>query len=132
LFLIIFTISEVENVIKGLKTGKVSKSDILENDSIKLFKRVFTEPICLLANKIFNTEEIPKQWSKPEITIIHKNGDKTKLDTYRPISITTDMSKLFMKVLKNRIYNKLDENQPPEQAGFRRGFSTTDHLHTIN
>ena len=42
------------------------------------------------------------------------------------------MSKLFMKVLKNRIYNKLDENQPQEQAVFRRGFSTTDYLHTIN
>ena len=26
----------------------------------------------------------------------------------------------------------LDENQPWEQAGFRKGYSTTDHLHALN
>jgi hypothetical protein len=26
----------------------------------------------------------------------------------------------------------MDENQPPEKAGFRAKYSTVDHLHTIN
>ena len=26
----------------------------------------------------------------------------------------------------------LDYQQPPNQAGFRKEFSTTDHLHTVN
>ena len=40
--------------------------------------------------------------------------------------------KLFTKIITNRITRTLDENQPREQAGFRRGFSTIDHLHAVN
>lgn len=41
------------------------------------------------------------------------------------------MYKLFAKVILNRIAKNLDEQQPPDQAGFRSNFSTIDNLHTI-
>ena len=42
------------------------------------------------------------------------------------------MYKIFTKIITSRISNTLDENQPREQAGFRKGYSTMDHLHTVN
>ena len=50
--------------------------------------------------------------------------------TYR----ITDPSalKVFTKILTRRLTKTLDENQPVEQAGFRGGYGTMDHLQTVN
>ncbi len=42
------------------------------------------------------------------------------------------MSKVLLKIIKDRISKVLDNKQPKEQAGFRQGFSTIDHIFTMN
>ena len=37
-----------------------------------------------------------------------------------------------MTLLKNKCYPLLDKNQKVEQAGFRKGFSTKDHIQAVN
>jgi hypothetical protein len=51
-------------------------------------------------------------------------GTKDDINNYRPTSLLPNLYKLFTKIL--------DENQPVEQAGFRSGFSTLDHLQATN
>ena len=36
-----------------------------------------------------------------------------------------------MKVVRNRLSSSLNEYQPAEQAAYRGGFSTIDHLHAV-
>lgn len=43
----------------------------------------------------------------------------------------TNIYKIFSKIMLNRLTKLLDENQPREQAGFRKHFSTVDHIHVI-
>ncbi|XP_047533375.1 uncharacterized protein LOC125068313 [Vanessa atalanta] len=50
--------------------------------------------------------------------------------------ITTELLKaggtpLFSRVVTHRLARRLDEFQPPEQAGFRSGYSTVDHIHIV-
>ena len=61
-----------------------------------------------------------------------QEGDAKDIKNYRPISLLSHTYKIFTRLLQLRIERKLDENQPREQAGFRKGFSTVDHIHTLN
>ena len=65
--------------------------------------------------------------------ILFKKGDPKGIKNYRPISLLShSYYKIFTRLLQTRIERTLEENQPREQAGFRKGCSTTDHLHALN
>ena len=42
------------------------------------------------------------------------------------------MYKVFSNILLQRMIRTLDFHQPHEQAGFRVGYSTIDHLQVVN
>ena len=46
-----------------------------------------------------------------KIIVLPKKGDQN----YRSISLESDICKVFMKVLKNRVYSQLEENQEREK-----------------
>ena len=57
---------------------------------------------------------------------IFKKGDKSIPGNYRPISILPIISKLFEKLVNNRIVNFLERNEIlyNHQYGFRHGYNT--------
>ena len=74
----------------------------------------------------------PDQWKTAKTVLLYKKGDREQLRNYRPIWLLPTVYKVFTKVLYNRLARQLDEQQPPEQAGFRSGYSTMDHIHVLN
>ncbi|KAK6730854.1 hypothetical protein RB195_007365 [Necator americanus] len=76
--------------------------------------------------------EVPKQWKTSKTVLLYKKGDPHDIGNYRPICLLSVIYKLFTRVILNRIEKVLDEGQPREQAGFRKGFSSIDHIHTVS
>ena len=57
-----------------------------------------------------------------------QKGDMRDIKNYRPISLLSHMYKMFTRIIQKRMERFLDENQPREQVGFKKGYSTVDHL----
>ena len=87
-----------------------------------------------LFNLILSTGLIPEQWLTSIIQPIYKNkGEKNDVDNYRAISLLSCFGKMFMAVVNNRLSKFLDNSGVlgEEQAGFRKGYSTLDHVFTF-
>ncbi|KAK6764947.1 hypothetical protein RB195_025040 [Necator americanus] len=75
--------------------------------------------------------KVPKQWRTTKTVLLYQKGDRHDIGNYRPICLLSVIYKLFTRVILNRIEKVLDEGQPCEQAGIRKGFSTIDNIHTV-
>ncbi len=106
--------------------------DGIENETSKALEIAIVSFLTKFFDKIITTGVIPKQWTKADIIVIYKRGGKSNIKNYRPISLTSNISKILMACIKNRMYNQLDRNQSKQQAGFRRGFSIIDNVFIIN
>ena len=57
------------------------------------------------------------------ITPVHKKGAKTSKDSYRPVSILPNISKIYERLLFKQISEHFRPILSKFQCGFRKGFS---------
>lgn len=126
-----FDEKEIVDTIKRLKTDKSPGSDNITNEVIKIAQEQLALPLTHLFNLILETTETPIQWSDSNIILIYKKGDPHDITNYRPISLLPSIYKIFSSLINIRLIHTLNAQQPIEQAGFRKGFSTIDHIHTL-
>ena len=59
--------------------------------------------LVTLFNKILETQYYPEEWSIGIITPLHKTGELDNPDNYRGITLDSCISKLFTRLLNNRL-----------------------------
>ena len=84
-------------------------------------------------NKLFESGMFPLAWSESLIRPLHKKDDKNSPDNYRGISLFNVSGKLYSYVLNKRLTDWVEEHRlvNEAQAGFRRNYSTIDHIFTL-
>ena len=128
-----FTEIQVKKTMKTLKNNKCGGIDLILNEFIKNSPDISIEIIVRLFNVILDSEFIPTDWCLGIIKPIFKNkGDPRDPSNYRGITILSCLGKLFTSCINTRLtsYSKSCDIRPigNEQAGFRQGFSTADHI----
>ncbi|MFH4975096.1 hypothetical protein AB6A40_001805, partial [Gnathostoma spinigerum] len=124
-------VSEMRSALSEMSKGKVTGKDgisfeILEAGGLTLYRTIaqrFSHP---------RRSKITSVRKESNTILLHKKGDSEDLRNYRPICLLDHLYKLFTRIIYNRLKRTLDEQQPKEQAGFRGGYNTMDHIFVLN
>ena len=86
-------------------------------------------PLAKLFELIYKEKKIPEQWRLSKIIPVHKKGNKQDIENYRPVANLCSASKVFERLILNRI-NQLEEEGKIDltgksQHGFKKNRGTT-------
>ena len=130
-----FTIEEIQSIVKKLKNGKACGVDHIRNEFLKSYPKEILQIFVNFFNLILSSGLIPDEWCIGLILPLYKNkGDINNPDNYRGITLLSCIGKLFTAVINSRLTKYLDAVGciGEEQAGFREGYSTIDHISTLH
>ena len=125
-----FTMAELESAISSLRS--VSEGpDAVHNDMLQHLPAVALEALLAIFNSLWETGTYPETWREATVIPVLKAG-KSGLDPlhYRPISLTSSLSKLMEKMVNVRLSWFLEHHNvfTNAQCGFRKHRSPVDHI----
>ena len=117
---------EIQSICDGLDPSKGPGHDGLAPKIFRFLSHELSFPLSKLINTCIEEGYFPDFLKTARITPVFKNGDPTQFGNYRPISVLSVISKIFERVLQNRLLAFLTKQGSifEGQYGFRRGHST--------
>ena len=116
-----------ENILKAIKEIKIKNSEGHDRIPQRLIIDgidLLITPLTRLFYNIYDRMEIPEQWKLAKITPVHKKGDKTNIHNYRPIANLCEATKIYERLILQRIQEiEKEENidlTGKNQHGFKR------------
>ena len=128
-----FNEDEILKVIRALNIHKAHRHDDISIRMIKICDKSLLKPLIILFENSIKSSCCPDIWKRSNIIPVHKKNDKQLVNNYRPISLLPIFGKIFEKIIFNKIYNfLLEENLlNPNQSGFRPSDSCINQLLAI-
>ena len=87
-------------------------------------------PSCNIFNNSLSSGLFPDDWKCARVTPLFKQGERTDVNNYRPISVISIIAKLFERIVYHQLYSFLasEEIITDHQSGFRSLHSTVTAL----
>ena len=95
-----------------------------------LIKDEISYPLTVLFKKSLAEGVVPEDWKRANVSPIYKKGNKNIAENYRPVSLTSQCSKLMESIIRDEIVQYLEANQllKDSQHGFRTGRSCLTNI----
>ena len=124
-----FTVAELKQALRSAPNRSAPGPNSITYSMIKFAGDRLLQCICHHFNTIVNKREIPEDRTELKIKSIYKNkGKKCDLKNQRGLFLSQTTTKLFEKMILNRISKDLDNNISDFQNGARPNRSTSDNL----
>jgi hypothetical protein len=113
------TYKEIKDIVGSLNGKSSHGYDEIPQNILKVSLPFIISPLTYMCNKSLSLGIFPTWLKYSQIKPVYKKGDKTDMGNYRPISLLTSFSKIFEKVIFNRLqYNMANNILAQEQYGF--------------
>ena len=124
--------SEVEKAIKDSPAGKAPGEDGINAEAVKILEDFGTEKLTDLFNDIYESGHIPEDLLQSVYITLPKKSKVVKCEEHRTISLMPHVMKMFLKVVLERIKQKINREIGEEQFGFRPGSGTREGIFCIS
>lgn len=124
---------EVDKIILTLRNDCATGIDKIPCTFIKKYKQHLIPPLTYLFNQCISKGIFPQALKKAVVHPIHKNGDKSFINNYRPIALLPSISKILERLIYNRLIKYIERKGllATTQFGFRPNKSTDDAVHEL-
>lgn len=122
--------NDIMKQINKLKDGVKGGDDQINSNFIKKYKLLLIRPLCHITNVVFSTGVFPECLKTTVVVPLFKQGDRKNINNYRPIALTSTISKIIEKCFKMRLSQFLEKNNilNKNQFAFREDTSTENAL----
>jgi hypothetical protein len=116
----------LRKAVKEVKNGKSCGPEGVYAEMLKHGTDKLITMLTWIINRCLNGEEVPQQWRVAYISPIHQQESKKDCSNYSGISVTSVMSRLYGKILRDLIEEENKDEE--EQNGYRTGRSCTSNI----
>ena len=118
------------NEINTLSSNSAPGPDGFPAILLKKSRHQLATPLCLIWRNILDKSQTPHLLKSSYITPIFKKGNQGLPENYRPVALTSNVSKVFEKIVRSKIQKHLEDNNlfNCNQHGFRSGRSCLSQL----
>ena len=126
---VVFSVEKVEEVLTDLKPNKAAGPDGVEGKLLKECAQEMAPILCRIFRKSMDEGEVPKGWKEAHIVPIHKKGNKAIMANFRPVALTSVISKIMEKIICAALLSFLTRNGlVTQQHGFVPGRSCQTNI----
>ena len=120
----------VRKKLDKLRYDKAPGADDMHPRCLKEIAEEICSPLTMILRKSLDQGVIPEDWRMANVSPIFKKGCRSEASNYRPVSLTSQVCKIYESILRDAIIDHLVKNQliRDSQHGFLRGRSCLSNL----